>query len=97
MTRLLRSLTEHPHSVGETYWQHMASALSFALPLLLAAAASLLHGLLPFLCVKTASGLVTRLHGRMVVNRERAPRALAEGANLAASAAAHPPRAPTRR
>lgn len=73
MTRILRAFTEHPESVGETYWQHMAAAFSFALALSLAAAASLVHSVFPFLCVKTASSLVTRLHDRMVVNRQRAP------------------------
>jgi hypothetical protein len=72
MTPLRRAFNEHPESVGETYWQHMGTALSFALTLALAAAVSLVHAVLPFLCVKTASGLVTRLHGRMVVNRQRA-------------------------
>lgn len=71
MTRLLRAFTEHPESVGETYWQHMAAALSFAFPLALAAAASLIHSVFPFLCVKTASSCVTKLHDHMVVNRQR--------------------------
>jgi hypothetical protein len=68
---MLRAFTEHPESVGETYWQHMGAALSFAFPLALAAVASLVHSFLPFLCVKTASSRVTQLHDRMVVNRQR--------------------------
>lgn len=76
MTRLQRAFTQHPESVGETYWQHMATALSFAFPLALAAVAALIHSVFPFLCVKTASIRVTQLHDRMVVNRQHqaAPR-----------------------
>jgi hypothetical protein len=72
MSRLLHAFTEHPESVGETYLEHMAAALSFALPLFLASAAALVHGVFPFLCVKTSSRHVTRLYERMVVNRVRA-------------------------
>jgi uncharacterized protein DUF6356 len=71
MKLLLRAFTEHPKSVGETYWQHMAAAQSFAFPLALAAAASLIHSVFPFLCVKSASSRVAQLHDRMVVHRQR--------------------------
>jgi hypothetical protein len=57
--------TEHPESVGESYWQHMGVALSFAGPLLAAGCAALVHAFLPFLCVTTASGTVKRLYARM--------------------------------
>lgn len=71
MSKLRHAFTEHPESVGETYLEHMAAAFSFALPLFLASAAALVHGVFPFLCVKTSSRHVTRLHERMVVNRAR--------------------------
>ena len=71
MTRLRRAFTQHPERVGETYWQHMATALSFASALALAALAALIHSVFPFLCVKAASSRVTQLHHRMVVNRKR--------------------------
>lgn len=67
---LKRLFTEHPRSVGETYFQHMGVALSFAFPLLRAGLAALVHAFLPFLCVTTASATVRRLHARMV---SRAP------------------------
>jgi len=35
--------TAHPQTVGETYWQHMAVALSFAGALFGAAVAALVH------------------------------------------------------
>ncbi|QFU15094.1 DUF6356 family protein [Microvirga thermotolerans] len=68
----LKSLfTEHPESVGETYFEHMGVALSFAGPLLAAGLAALVHAFLPFLCVTTASATVKRLYARMT---NRAPR-----------------------
>ena len=62
---LKQLLTDHPKAVGETYTEHMEVALSFAVPLLLAGLAALVHAFLPFLCVNTASSTVKRLHARM--------------------------------
>lgn len=67
------SFTEHPNSVGETYGQHLRSALSFSGPLLFAGIACLIHGFLPFLCTTTGSSTVRRLYDRMVVHRVRTP------------------------
>ena len=63
---LKRLFTEHPKAVGESYLEHMGVALSFAGPLLAAGLAALVHAVLPFLCVTTASGTVKRLHARMM-------------------------------
>jgi hypothetical protein len=68
---LKRLFTEHPESVGESYFEHMAVALSFAGPLLLAGLAALVHAFLPFLCLTTASSTVKRLYARMM---SRTPR-----------------------
>jgi hypothetical protein len=68
----LRSLfTHHPASVGETYWQHLGAAWGFSWRMMLASLACLVHALLPFLFEKTGSQAITRLHDRMVVNRQR--------------------------
>ncbi|MGE5792761.1 MAG: DUF6356 family protein [Bacteroidota bacterium] len=64
--------TAHPASVGETYGEHFASATYFSRQLLVAAAACFVHALLPFLFEKTASGILRRLHDRMVVARHKA-------------------------
>ena len=71
--------TEHPASVGETYWQHLASAWGFSWRMMLASLACLIHALLPFLFEKTGSQAITRLHDRMVVNRHRQARQGAAG------------------
>ena len=65
---IARLFTDHPASVGEDYFGHMAFALKFSGLLMLAAGAALIHAVLPFLCQTTASrivqGLATRTHAR---------------------------------
>lgn len=68
---LKRLFTEHPDSVGETYFEHMRVALSFAGPLSIAAVTAFIHAFLPFLFVTTASSTVKRLYLRMT---SRVPR-----------------------
>ena len=63
--------TKHPASVGETYFQHLKHASSFGGRLIVAGAACLMHGIFPFLFVKTGSKQVTKLHDRMVTNRDQ--------------------------
>lgn len=68
---LSKPFTDHPSSVGETYWQHMGMAFSFAFAMIGAGFACLLHGIFPFLFVRTGSRTITELHDRMVTNRSR--------------------------
>ena len=68
----LRSLfTEHPASVGETYFQHLGSAAGFAGTMFLGGMACLLHAIFPFAFQRTGSTFITQLHERMVTNRAR--------------------------
>ncbi len=67
MTKL--SFTEHPASVGESYFQHMAMASSFGACMLLAGLACLVHAILPFAFVKTGSDTISNLYRRMVTHR----------------------------
>ncbi len=57
--------TDHLHDVNETYLQHMGHALSYAGRLAAAAFCALVHALLPFLFVKTASNLIREMYGEM--------------------------------
>ncbi len=66
---LRTAFTEHPASVGETYREHLVHASGFGLRMIAGGIACLLHGIFPFLCVKTGSKLITSLHDRMVSNR----------------------------
>jgi hypothetical protein len=67
VTRL--SFSEHPASVGESYLAHLHSAAGFALAMVGGGVACLVHSVFPFLFVRTGSGVVAKLHDRMVVRR----------------------------
>lgn len=68
----LRAFTEHPASVGESYFGHLLQATGFGLRMILAGLACVLHGLFPFLCVTTGSDAMTALHREMAARRARA-------------------------
>lgn len=66
---------KHPHSVNESYLEHMHMSSSFGYWLFLATCCAFLHALFPFAFEKTASGIITKLHARMVTNRVVKPAA----------------------
>jgi hypothetical protein len=66
---LKRLFTEHPASVGETYFEHLCTALGFATQMMLGAVACFLHALFPFAFRRTGSECIEQLHDRMVLNR----------------------------
>ena len=68
---LTKLFTDHPASVDETYGEHLVMATGFGLRMILGGFACLIHGLLPFLFVKTGSQQIGTLHDRMVTNRNR--------------------------
>jgi hypothetical protein len=70
---MFRAFTDHPDSVGETYFEHMGSASWFAMTMLVGAVACLLHAIFPFAFQKSGSRRIKALYGRMVTNRHRAP------------------------
>ena len=67
----LRSFTEHPASVGESYGEHWSAAMGFGLRMFAASLACMIHAFLPGLFVRTGSRAIEQLHNRMVVNRRR--------------------------
>ncbi|MEM1402064.1 MAG: DUF6356 family protein [Pseudomonadota bacterium] len=66
-----RLFTAHPETVGETYFQHMGSALYFSCCMLLAGTACLLHGVLPFVFSSTGKDTISHLYDRMALNRNK--------------------------
>lgn len=62
---MLKLFTKHPHSIGETYFQHMFTALKFTLLFVKLAVTAFVHALLPFLFVDTASKKVCKLAKEM--------------------------------
>ena len=63
-TRIARLFVEHPASVDETYFGHMAFAGWFASRLFAAGFAALVHAFLPFLFETTASTIIRELYER---------------------------------
>lgn len=66
---LLQPFIQHPASVGESYTEHLRHASGFAAAMLVGGLACLMHAVFPFLCKKTGSDTIARLHQRMIVNR----------------------------
>jgi len=60
-----RLFLSHPQQVGESYFQHQRVALSFALPLLGAGLAAVIHAIVPGLCETTAGDAIRDLHARL--------------------------------
>lgn len=73
-----RLFNEHPHSVGESYTEHMGVAFGFGWRMVLAGLACLVHAVLPFMFVKTGSRAIGELHDRMVAHRVRNPAGTAD-------------------
>ena len=62
---MLKIFTKHPHSIGESYLQHMCTALKFTLIFITLATMAFIHALLPFLFIDTASKKVCKLAKEM--------------------------------
>jgi hypothetical protein len=64
-----RLFTDHPAAVGESYVEHLGVATSFGSRMVLAGLACMLHGVLPFVFVRTGSRTVAELNQRMIAGR----------------------------
>jgi len=60
-----RLFLEHPQKAGESYFRHQRVALSFALPLLGAGLAAMVHAVIPGLCETTAGDAIRKLNARL--------------------------------
>jgi hypothetical protein len=60
-----RLFAAHPRSVNEDYAAHAVVSLRFALLLLRAGLAALVHAIIPALFETTASSTIKQLHGEM--------------------------------
>jgi hypothetical protein len=65
-TTLDRLFIVHPRAVNETYSGHAGVALRFALLLLGAGLAALVHAVMPALFETTASSTIKKLHAEMM-------------------------------
>ena len=57
--------TDHPHDVGESYFEHMTTAAGVGLRMAGGAIACFVHAVFPFLCVRTGSRTIEQLHRDM--------------------------------
>ncbi len=71
--RIIKAFTDHPATVGESYLEHLRTALGFSLRMLRGAACCAVHAFLPFLFTRTGSNAIEDLHRRMVRQRSRRP------------------------
>ncbi len=69
MKYLSNMMTDHPHSMGETYFQHLRKALGFALQLSLISLICLIHAIIPCLFTRTGSRRLNDLHASMARQR----------------------------
>lgn len=53
--------TEHPNSLGETYFQHLFFAAKFGLGMTIGGLACLTHSIFPFLFKNTGSNFLLRM------------------------------------
>jgi len=81
---MLRRFTDHPATVNETYFEHMAMAFGFGGRMLLASLGCFVHGLFPWLCLTRGSDTVRALHHRMVSQRVVRPAPSSEPPIMAA-------------
>lgn len=67
--------TEHPHSIGETYFEHMKFAFLFGCTMLIGALSCFTHAVFPFLCKNTGSNylfnMMQNFVERMPANEKR--------------------------
>jgi len=70
--RIARLFTDHPATVGESYFEHMAFATRFGLTMIGGGLACLVHALFPFACVTRGSETVAQLNETLA--RARASR-----------------------
>jgi hypothetical protein len=68
---LRTAFTQHPTAVGQTYFEHLASASRFAGTMIVAGVACMIHAAFPMVFVRTASEAVDELQKHMAQSRRR--------------------------
>lgn len=59
-----RLFLDHPRSVKESYFEHLRFAGGFALRLIGAGIAAIIHALIPCLFEKTASNMIAQMYAK---------------------------------
>lgn len=71
--------TDHPHSINETYFQHMRFASLFGFKMIIGGLACVVHAIFPFLCKNTGSSFMLKMTHDFI---ERMPRIEGKVADL---------------
>lgn len=66
----MRMFTEHPKSIGESYFQHFTFATKFGFKMAIGGIACMIHGIFPFLFQKTGSRTLEELHANFTKRSE---------------------------
>jgi len=70
--QMANPFTSHPKEVGETYGQHFGHATWFGIRMIGGGLACFVHAIFPFLCVRTGSQTMNRLHAKLHGRAEKA-------------------------
>ena len=61
LTKIKKLFLEHPNSVGESYFGHMACSAKFGLYFCVASFACIVHAIFPFACKTTGSSIAEKV------------------------------------
>ena len=65
--------TKHPHSVNETYFEHMRVALKYGMKMVVGGIAGIIHAVFPFLFETTATSVAQEVVDH-AAQRKNAPK-----------------------
>ena len=63
MNQVKKLFTDHPHSMDETYFEHLICAAGYGLRMIFAGFAAIIHSIFPFIFETTASDLAREITG----------------------------------
>lgn len=72
MNKIKKLFTEHPHSLGESYLEHLICAAGYGLRMIFAGFAAIIHSIFPFLFETTASDLAKEITGNVDSRKDEA-------------------------
>ncbi len=64
-----RLFIDHPKTVGESYFEHMAASMTVAGRLALASSKCVVHAFVPGLCKTAGSDAILKLHSEVLPRR----------------------------
>ena len=72
MNKIKKIFTEHPHSLGESYLEHLICAAGYGSRMIFAGFAAIIHSIFPFLFETTASDLAKEITGNVDSRKDEA-------------------------